>query len=85
MIGQPGSHPTAEPEVVVVMRMGRGPLSLQAHCRVVYPVQEPNVHGFAYGTLLGRPETGPLIAGLFWPAARQHLTGSTTCVSQACL
>ncbi|MEJ3748550.1 DUF1990 domain-containing protein [Actinomycetes bacterium KLBMP 9797] len=52
------SHPTAEPGVVVAMRLGWGPVSLGAPCRVVYRVQEPDIQGFAYGTLPGHPEQG---------------------------
>ncbi len=47
---------------------------LQAPCRVVYVIDEPDVRGFAYGTLPGHPETGeerfavrhdPLTAAVF--------------------
>ncbi|MGH3961194.1 DUF1990 family protein [Mycobacterium sp.] len=31
---------------------------LQAPCRVVYVIDEPEVRGFAYGTLPGHPESG---------------------------
>ena len=31
---------------------------LEAPCRVVYVVDEPDVRGFAYGTLPGHPECG---------------------------
>jgi uncharacterized protein (UPF0548 family) len=39
---------------VVVVRMG----FLPAPCRVVYVVDEPDIRGFAYGTLPGHPESG---------------------------
>ena len=52
------SHPTAAPGVNVVIRIGRGPASLAAPCRVVYCVQEAATRGFAYGTLPGHPERG---------------------------
>jgi uncharacterized protein (UPF0548 family) len=39
---------------VVLVRMG----FLPAPCRVVYVVDEPDVRGFAYGTLPGHPESG---------------------------
>jgi uncharacterized protein (UPF0548 family) len=39
---------------VVVVKMG----FLKAPCRVVYVIDEPDVQGFAYGTLLGHPESG---------------------------
>ncbi|QLL09425.1 DUF1990 family protein [Mycobacterium vicinigordonae] len=38
--------------VVTMMRLLRAP------CRVVYVVEEPDVRGFAYGTLPGHPESG---------------------------
>jgi len=40
--------------VVVVKMMGL----LRAPCRVVYVVDEPDIRGFAYGTLPGHPESG---------------------------
>ncbi|CAM4436178.1 hypothetical protein MB901379_01921 [Mycobacterium basiliense] len=40
--------------VVVVRMMGL----LRAPCRVVYVIDEPDVRGFAYGTLPGHPESG---------------------------
>jgi uncharacterized protein (UPF0548 family) len=52
------SHQVAEPGAVVVMRVGYGPASLTASCRVVYCVHETNARGFAYGTLPGHPERG---------------------------
>jgi uncharacterized protein (UPF0548 family) len=33
-------------------------LGIEAPCRVVYTVDEPNRRGFAYGTLPGHPESG---------------------------
>lgn len=52
------SHHTAAPGVDVVMRVGWGPASLTAPCRVVYCVEEPATRGFAYVTLPGHPERG---------------------------
>lgn len=53
-------------EVVV----GLGPV--QAPCRVVYVVAEPNRRGFAYGTLPGHAETGEeLFAVRFDPATER--------------
>ena len=40
--------------VVVVTMLG----VLRAPCRVVYVIDEPDVRGFAYGTLPGHPESG---------------------------
>ncbi|WP_116375762.1 DUF1990 family protein [Mycobacterium sp. MFM001] len=42
--------------VGAVVLVGLGPL--QAPCRVVYVVDEPEAKGFAYGTLPGHPESG---------------------------
>ena len=41
-------------ETVVVTMLG----VLRAPCRVVYVIDEPDVRGFAYGTLPGHPATG---------------------------
>lgn len=46
------------PAAVVELRIGIGVLAVRAPCRVVYVVDEPHRHGFAYGTLPGHPETG---------------------------
>lgn len=43
---------------VVIMRLGVGVARLSIPCRVVYVVDEPQVKGFAYGTLSGHPESG---------------------------
>jgi uncharacterized protein (UPF0548 family) len=40
--------------VVLVTMMG----FLRAPCRVVYVLDEPDIRGFAYGTLPGHPESG---------------------------
>jgi uncharacterized protein (UPF0548 family) len=52
------SSRTAEPDAVVLMRLGVGPASLRIPCRVVYTVEESTRVGFAYGTLPGHPERG---------------------------
>ena len=44
----------AEVDTVVLVRMG----FLPAPCRVVYVIEEPDIRGFAYGTLPGHPESG---------------------------
>lgn len=46
------------PDDVVVLRLGRGPLSIRIPCRVVYVIEEQDRAGFAYGTLPGHPESG---------------------------
>jgi uncharacterized protein (UPF0548 family) len=48
------SSDVAEVSAVVLVRMG----FLPAPCRVVYVVDEPDMRGFAYGTLPGHPESG---------------------------
>ncbi len=52
------SEPVAAPGAVIAMRVGWGPLSLVAPCRVVYRIEQPDARGFAYGTLPGHPERG---------------------------
>ncbi len=44
--------------VLVVMRLGTGPLGLAVPCRVVYTVDDPDHRGFGYGTLPGHPARG---------------------------
>lgn len=48
------SSDVASVDTVVQVRMG----FLPAPCRVVYVIDEPDVRGFAYGTLPGHPEAG---------------------------
>ena len=43
---------------VAVLRLGWGPVGVNAPVRVVYIVDEPRRKGFAYGTLQGHPESG---------------------------
>ncbi|MFI1913118.1 DUF1990 family protein [Nocardia sp. NPDC020380] len=57
-IFQHASTPTAEPGTHLTVRLGLGPIGVDAPCRVVYVVDEPNRRGFAYGTLPGHPESG---------------------------
>jgi uncharacterized protein (UPF0548 family) len=52
------STATAEPGTAVLLGVGVGPLRMQAPCRVVYTITEPQRRGFAYGTLAGHPESG---------------------------
>ena len=47
-----------ETDAVVMLRFRAGPVILNAPCRVVYVIDEPNRQGFAYGTLPGHPESG---------------------------
>ncbi len=48
----------AAPGVDVVSILGIGPVGVAAPCRVVWTVIEERRVGFAYGTLVGHPETG---------------------------
>ena len=48
------SSEVAVVDAVVLVRMG----FLPAPCRVVYVIDEPDMRGFAYGTLPGHPESG---------------------------
>jgi uncharacterized protein (UPF0548 family) len=43
---------------VAVLRLGWGPLGVNAPVRVVYMIDEEHRKGFAYGTLPGHPERG---------------------------
>lgn len=52
------SELTVSEGAVVAMRLGYGPIRVSIPCRVVYIIDEPDRHGFAYGTLPGHPETG---------------------------
>jgi uncharacterized protein (UPF0548 family) len=47
-----------EEGAVVVLGLGIGRLRIPAPCRVVYVIREPDVAGFAYGTLPGHPVSG---------------------------
>ena len=53
-LGVQASSEVAEVDTVVLVRMG----FLPAPCRVVYVIDEPDIRGFAYGTLPGHPESG---------------------------
>ncbi|MGP3967064.1 DUF1990 family protein [Streptomyces sp. 6N223] len=50
--------PEAEPGVRVTVGLGLGRLRLNAPCRVVWALREPDRTGWAYGTLPGHPECG---------------------------
>jgi uncharacterized protein (UPF0548 family) len=52
------SSPRAEAGAVAAMRMGSSRFGIGFRCRVVYSVAEDRRVGFAYGTLLGHPESG---------------------------
>jgi uncharacterized protein (UPF0548 family) len=53
-----GNSPTAVTGTCALLSVGRRPLALTAPCRVIYTVADQDRRGFAYGTLLGHPESG---------------------------
>lgn len=57
-LGVHASGTAAQPDAVVELRLGAGPLGIRIPCRVVEVVDEPDRKGFAYGTLPGHPESG---------------------------
>jgi uncharacterized protein (UPF0548 family) len=52
------SSATAGPGTVVLLGLGTGPIRIDAPCRVISVVDEPDRRDFAYGTLPGHPESG---------------------------
>ena len=54
-LGVQADSDVAEVSTVLVVRMMG---FLRAPCRVVYVIDEPDIRGFAYGTLPGHPECG---------------------------
>ncbi|BBY91352.1 hypothetical protein MGALJ_10210 [Mycobacterium gallinarum] len=63
-------------EVIV----GLGPV--QAPCRVVYVVDEPDRRGFAYGTLPGHPESGEELFLVRYDAATETVFAVVTAFSR---
>lgn len=52
------SAPTVHTGEVVVLKLGRGPFSINAPCRILETFDEPRRKGFTYCTLPGHPESG---------------------------
>ena len=52
------SSPTVTDGAEAILLLGFGRLAISAPVRVVYVVDEPQLKGFAYGTLPGHPESG---------------------------
>lgn len=52
------SAPRVEANAVAVLRLGLGPIGLDAPVRVITIIDEPDRQGFVYGTLPGHPECG---------------------------
>jgi len=63
------SERTIEAGTVARVAVGVGPLRLHAPVRVVYVIDEPDRRGFAYGTLVGHPESGE---EKFWVELRDN-------------
>lgn len=57
------------------IRLGLGPLGIDAPCRVVYVLDEPNRRGFAYGTLPGHPEIGEELFAVEYDPADDSVYG----------
>ena len=54
----PDGSPLMVPGDTANLIFSFGPIKINAPVRVVYVIDEPNRKGFAYGTLLGHPESG---------------------------
>ncbi|MFE3029662.1 DUF1990 family protein [Nocardia tengchongensis] len=67
--------PTAEPGTELTVRLHLGPIGVNAPCRVVYVVDEPNRRGFAYGTLPGHPEVGEELFAVEYDPAEDSVHG----------
>lgn len=67
------SAAAAEPDSVLMLTLGLGPIRICAPCRIVYVIDEPARRGFAYGTLPGHPECGEEAF-----VVRQHQNGAVT-------
>ncbi|MFJ4650313.1 DUF1990 family protein [Nocardia sp. NPDC088792] len=74
-IFQHASTPTAEPGTQLTVRLGLGPIGINAPCRVVYVLDEPNRRGFAYGTLPGHPESGEELFAVEYDPADDSVHG----------
>ncbi|MGY0500687.1 DUF1990 family protein [Nocardia sp. FBN12] len=73
---------TAQPgtELTVVLQLG--PLSINAPCRVVYVLDEPDRRGFAYGTLPGHPEVGEELFAVEYDPADDTVYGLVSAFSK---
>jgi uncharacterized protein (UPF0548 family) len=57
-VGVSASGPATAVGTNVLLHTRIGLVRLTAPCRVVYVIDEPDRRGFAYGTLVGHPESG---------------------------
>lgn len=74
---------TASSEVAQVgseVIVGIGPI--QAPCRVVYVVDEPDRRGFAYGSLAGHAESGEELFAVRYDPARDEVLAEVTAFSR---
>ncbi|MFI7666424.1 DUF1990 family protein [Nocardia sp. NPDC049526] len=74
--------PTAEPGTRLTVRLGVGPVSITAPCRVVYILDEPDRRGFAYGTLPGHPEIGEELFAVEYDTTDDSVYGLVTAFSR---
>ncbi|GAB0107960.1 DUF1990 domain-containing protein [Nocardia sp. JMUB6875] len=59
----------------LTVRLGLGPIGIDAPCRVVYVLDEPDRRGFAYGTLPGHPEIGEELFAVEYDPADDSVYG----------
>src|SRR5690625_7836419 len=72
---------------VVVLRLGLGPISFSAPCRVLELIDEPTRRGCVYGTLPRHPESGVDRFVVSRPddhQARWRIDGYSRAQSEAC-
>ncbi|MFE2960440.1 DUF1990 family protein [Nocardia tengchongensis] len=74
-IFQHATTPTAQPGTELTVRLALGPIGVNAPCRVVYVVDDPNRRGFAYGTLPGHPESGEELFAVEYDPADDSVHG----------
>ncbi|RMI35590.1 DUF1990 family protein [Nocardia stercoris] len=69
------STPVASPGTRLTVRLGVGPIGIEAPCQVVYVLDEPDRRGFAYGTLPGHPEIGEELFAVEYDPADDSVHG----------
>ncbi|WP_458687739.1 DUF1990 family protein [Nocardia tengchongensis] len=74
-IFQHATTPTAQPGTELTVRLALGPIGVNAPCRVVYVLDDPNRRGFAYGTLPGHPESGEELFAVEYDPADDSVHG----------
>ncbi|MFB8003959.1 DUF1990 family protein [Nocardia sp. NPDC056000] len=76
------STATAQPGTQLTIRLGWGPLSITAPCRVVYVLNEANRQGFAYGTLPRHPLIGEEVFAVEFDPADESVYGMVAAFSR---